>query len=230
MHAADDKGTAPATTAPGAHVALVLLVLINVFNYIDRQVLAAVEPYIRADFFPDVRNPDTGEMEEPGHAKELMGWLSFAFLVTYMFLAPVFGALATRMSRWWLIALGVIVWSLASGASGLSELLGHHLGGKEMLLLGYALPMAYVVMILTRCLVGVGEAVYGPVAPDLIADMYPVARRGQVMAWFYAAIPFGGALGYALGEVVAGMTGHWRYAFYAVVPPGIALGVWARWM
>ncbi|MFQ3593705.1 MAG: hypothetical protein SNJ82_11060 [Gemmataceae bacterium] len=117
----------PSRVAPGAMHALILLLLINLFNFIDRQVLAAVEPYVRADFFPDVLNPETGQMEEPAGAKAAMGWLAFAFLATYMLLAPVFGALATRMSRWWLIAGGIVVWSLASGASGASEWLSQSL-------------------------------------------------------------------------------------------------------
>ena len=35
----------------GAHSALLLLLGINLFNYIDRQILAALEPDIRAAFF-----------------------------------------------------------------------------------------------------------------------------------------------------------------------------------
>ena len=35
----------------GAHAALLLLLGINLFNYIDRQILAALEPDIRATFF-----------------------------------------------------------------------------------------------------------------------------------------------------------------------------------
>jgi predicted MFS family arabinose efflux permease len=38
------------------------------------------------------------------------------------------------------------------------------------------------------------------------------------------AIPVGSALGYILGGLVA-QYGHWRWGFYAVVPPGIILGV-----
>src|SRR4030095_8472327 len=38
------------------------------------------------------------------------------------------------------------------------------------------------------------------------------------------AIPVGGALGYAFGEIVMGWLG-WRWAFYLVVPPGILLGL-----
>jgi len=226
----DPSRTAPPLPRLQASHALILLLLINLFNFIDRQVLAAVEPYVRADFFPDVLNPITGQMEEPEGAKAAMGWLAFAFLATYMLLAPLFGALATRLSRWWLIAGGVIVWSLASGASGASEWFGQMLGGRSVTLLAMTLPLAYVIMLLTRALVGVGEAVYGPIAPDMISDLYPVEKRGQVLAWFYAAIPFGGALGYALGELLTRLTGHWSYAFYAVVPPGLLLGVWCLFL
>jgi MFS family permease len=71
--------------------------------------------------------------------------------------------------------------------------------------------------------VGVGEAAYGPAAPTIISDFYPVERRGQVLAWFYLAIPVGSALGYLLGGQFV-QHGHWRWAFYSVVPPGLLLG------
>ncbi len=98
---------------PGARHALILLVLINLFNYIDRQVLAAVEPEIAKSFFPEATGPHPNE-------GTLMGLLSTAFLITYMLTAPIFGWLANRMSRWLLIGLGVVIWSLASGGSGLA--------------------------------------------------------------------------------------------------------------
>ena len=120
----------------------------------------------------------------------LVGLLGTAFMVVYMFGAPVFARLAERTSRWLLIAIGVILWSLASGASGLAA--------------------TFVALLLTRCLVGVGEAAYGPVAPVIISDLYPVQVRGQVLAWFYMAIPVGSALGYVLGGWVASSgLGEW---------------------
>ncbi len=48
------------------------------------------------------------------------------------------------------MAFGVVVWSLASGASGLAS--------------------GLVVMLLTRGVVGVGEAAYGPAAPAVLSD------------------------------------------------------------
>jgi MFS family permease len=180
------------TPLPGARAALILLLAINLFNYIDRQVLAAVLPKIESAF-----------LAGDDYAKTKLGWLTFAFLLSYMILSPLFGWLGDRMSRWLLVAVGVILWSLASGATGLA--------------------VSYVLLLLTRCFVGVGEAAYGPTAPTLISDLYPVKVRGWVLAWFYMAIPVGGALGYALGGTVADSWG-WRWAFYLVVPPGLLLG------
>src|SRR5579872_4330851 len=153
---------------PGARLALGLLLAINMFNYIDRQVLAAVEPDIRKHFLSADSPGASFWLELNDNPKFWTGCLSMAFLVSYMFLSPLFGWLGDRMSRWLLVAVGVTVWSLASGASGLAT--------------------TFAIMFLTRCLVGVGEAAYGPVAPTVISDLYPVRRRGSVLAWFYAAI------------------------------------------
>lgn len=173
-------------------LALALLLAINLFNYIDRQVLAAVVPEIGKEFFgPDDPN-----------AKTKLGLLATAFLVSYMVFAPVFGWLADRFSRWILIGCSVAVWTLASGWSGLA-------GG-------------FVVLLITRIFVGIGEAGYGPAAPTIIADLYPVERRGRVLSYFYLAIPVGSALGYVLGGLAGEHLG-WRWAFYLVVPPGLLL-------
>jgi MFS family permease len=223
---------------PGARVALLLLVLINLFNYLDRQVLAAVVGPIKQTFFGATGlNANAGGAGDTltammtwcerhlGFKPEdaLVGLLGTAFMVVYMIGAPVFARLAERTSRWLLVGIGVILWSLASGASGMAT--------------------AFVALLLTRCLVGVGEAAYGPVAPTIIADLYPVKIRGQVLAWFYMAIPVGSALGYVLGGWVAksniGAWGasalgtapeSWRWAFYLVVIPGVLLGAWSFFM
>jgi hypothetical protein len=200
---------------PGANQALLLLLAINLFNFLDRQVLAAVERQIRLEVLID----ETGQPLVGSGM--LSGALMFAFLITYMITAPVFGWLADRLPRWRLVAVGVILWSLASGASGLDW-------GT---LLGVGLWIAYCLLFFTRCLVGVGEGAYGPVAPTMLADLYPVSRRGRIMAWFYMAMPVGGAMGYALGDWAKGVEGlGWRGAFFLVTPPGLLLGVLCLFM
>ena len=198
-----------------ANAALALLLAVNLFNYIDRQVLAAVAPEIQKEFHTD---------------DATTGLLQTAFLVSYMLVAPLFGWLGDRYRRWPLIGIGVVVWSVASGASGLATVAGGlvetHVPPIAALFAGLGLTAGIGVLLITRMFVGVGEGAYGPTAPTLISDMYPVARRGRVMAWFYAAIPVGSALGYLLGGGIlkAGLTWHW--AFIVVLPPGLLLGLW----
>ncbi len=182
----------PQKSLPGASRALALLLLINLFNYIDRYILAAVEPLIGDQFF--------GAAGESAMAKT--GSLATAFLVSYMVLAPLFGWLADRFSRWMLIAAGVALWSLASGWSGMAA--------------------TFTALVVTRVFVGVGEAAYGPAAPTIISDLFPQRIRGSVMSLFYMAIPVGSAIGYGFGGVVGQKFG-WRWPFYLVTIPGLLL-------
>jgi MFS family permease len=177
---------------PGARAALILLLLINLMNYVDRQILSAVEKPIGDEY--KVSSAATG-------------WLATAFLFAYMIFSPLFGALADRMRRWVIVGIGVILWSLASGGSG-------------------AVP-TFALLVVMRLLIGIGEAAYGPVAPTIIADLYPVSIRGKVLAGFYAAIPVGSAIGYYIG---GRFYSHWHWAFYLTVPPGIILGIWCLFM
>lgn len=156
----------------GARTALALLLGINLFNYIDRYVLAAVEPNIRAAFF----SPN-----DP-NAMWWTGTLAPAFLITYMVSAPALGFLADRFSRWLIVGICVILWSFATAASGLAATFG--------------------LLFATRIFVGIGEGGYGPVAPTILADHFSLQMRGRIMAIFCAAIPVGSALGYVLGGII----------------------------
>jgi MFS family permease len=182
----------------GARSALCLLLAINLFNYIDRQILAALEPDIRASFFaPDDVN-----------AMTKTGLLGVAFFVTYMVSAPILGLLADRFSRWMIVGSAVILWSLATGGSGLAA--------------------TFAILFATRVCVGIGEGGYGPAAPTILSDLFPIETRGRTMAIFYTAIPVGSALGFVIGGLIGAHLG-WRWAFYLVTPPGLLLGLWCFW-
>ncbi|MEI8354174.1 MAG: MFS transporter [Lentisphaerota bacterium] len=184
----------------GAWGALALLLGINLFNYLDRYILAAVEPEIRRSFF----RPNDPE------AMTKTGALATAFLVSYMVTAPLFGWLADRVSRWWIVGIGVTVWSLASAGSGLA--------------------LTFSMLLITRLFVGIGEAAYGPAAPTIISDCFRIETRGRMLSYFYMAIPVGSALGYAFGGGISAHFGSWRVPFYLVAPPGLVLGALCLFM
>jgi len=171
---------------PGARTALALLLGINLFNYIDRFVLAAVEPNIRAAFFA------------PGdsNAMAMTGLLAPAFLFTYMLSAPILGFLSDRFSRWIIVGVCVILWSFATAASGFA--------------------VTFAALFATRIFVGIGEGGYGPAAPTILADYFAVEKRGRVMAIFCGAIPVGSALGYVLGGLINAQFGwRWAFYLVA---------------
>jgi MFS family permease len=182
------------TSRIGARISLGLLLVINLFTFIDRYVLAAVEPSIRATFFSP-NNPN---------AMWWSGMLSTAFVVSYMLSAPALGWLADRFSRWRIIGISAIIWSAATAASGLAG--------------------SIVTLFIARIFVGIGEGAYGPAAPPIISDLFPMKSRSTMLAIFFAAVPVGGALGYIFGGLINPHLG-WRWAFYIVSGPGLLLGL-----
>src|SRR5206468_6892049 len=89
--------------------------------------------------------------------------------------------------------------------------------------------VSFAILLCTRAFVGIGEAGYGPAAPTILSDLYPIERRGRTLAYFYLAMPVGGALGYAFGGKISDLLG-WRWAFYLVVPPGLLLAALCLFM
>ena len=141
---------------------------------------------------------------EFGLAHGVAGLLGTLFLVGYFVTSPFFGVLADRGKRTGLIALGIVVWSLATVASGLAT---------GVVSLGIA-----------RVVVGVGEASYATIAPTIIDDLAPPERKSTWLAIFYSATPIGSALGYVTGGMVERSMG-WRAAFFVAGGPGLLLGL-----
>jgi MFS family permease len=100
-----------------------LLFAVNLFNYIDRQILFSVFPAVKAD----LHLSDTQ-----------LGLLASAFMWVYLSVAPVFGVLADRRSRPRLMGLGVGTWSLATALSGMVRSYGQLLFGRALVGVGEA--------------------------------------------------------------------------------------------
>src|SRR5688500_6103608 len=90
----------------GARYALAVLTFINLCNYIDRFVVSAVIEPIKRDL---------------GLSDTLIGLIASGFIIVYSVTSPVFGHLGDVRKRPPLIALGVAVWSLATGLAGFAR-------------------------------------------------------------------------------------------------------------
>ena len=110
MHqTATDQAIAPGAAKSGASPNLVLgmLLLVYIFNFVDRQILSILAAPIQADLGLD--DAQLG----------LLGGLAFAIL--YSTLAVPLAWLADRTSRSWVITGSLVVWSLFTSACALAQ-------------------------------------------------------------------------------------------------------------
>jgi MFS transporter, Spinster family, sphingosine-1-phosphate transporter len=166
--------------------------LINVVNYLDRFVAAAVSPTLKQEF----------------HLTDSeLGVLTSAFLIVYAVAGLPLGSLSDRVSRSRVVAIGVGVWSIFSGATAF---VGNFAG-----------------LALTRIFVGVGEASYLPAGTALLSSHFPRDMRARVMSWWGSGQIVGVALAYGVtGLLFATIRDHtiaWRWAFLITALPGMAL-------
>jgi len=78
---------------------LILLICLNLLNYIDRYILPGAQSLVQKEY---------------GWSDQRMGALTTALFFVYMFAAPLTGWLGDRFSRKPLIIAGAILWSLAT--------------------------------------------------------------------------------------------------------------------
>ncbi|XP_053121587.1 protein spinster homolog 1 [Hemicordylus capensis] len=131
------------------------------------------------------------------------GLLQTVFICSYMVLAPIFGYLGDRYNRKNLMCVGITFWSIVT--------LGSSFIAKER----------FWLLLLTRGLVGVGEASYSTIAPTIIADLFLGNRRSRMLSIFYFAIPVGSGLGYIVGSKVKDVADDWHWALR--VTPGLGV-------
>ncbi len=183
-----------AISRPAALWTLGVFTAINLLNYLDRFIVSPLLPELK---------------REMGLSDTQLGALVPAFMLVYMFAAPIFGAWGDRRSRTHAIALGVGLWSIATVLAGFAH--------------------GYPHLLAARALVGIGEAAFVAIAAAMLADLFPAGDRARVYAVLNMAIPVGSALGFIFG----GLIGHhygWRAAFFVAGAPGLALAVSVLWL
>ncbi|XP_075697077.1 protein spinster homolog 1-like [Rhinoderma darwinii] len=150
-----------------------------------------------AGVLPDLKSAFNIEDSESGLVQTV-------FICSYMVLAPVFGYLGDRWNRKYILCAGISLWSIITLCSSF-------------------IPNQYFLLfLLMRGLVGVGEASYSTIAPTIIADLFVEDQRSNMLAIFHMAVPAGCGLGYIVGsKVTSAAGGDWHWAFR--VTPGFGL-------
>jgi MFS transporter, Spinster family, sphingosine-1-phosphate transporter len=116
-----------------------------------------------------------------------------SFVVVFAFGTLVVGTLADRWSRPRLIAGGLGAWSAATALTGAAA--------------GFSSLAA------CRALVGVGEATLPATALSMLGDRVPPTRLGVANGVFYAGVPVGFAMSFALAGWIGPWLG-WRACFF----------------
>jgi MFS family permease len=92
------------SAATSAWALLVVLTLLNVLNFLDRQLLAAVAPRLVAEL--GLTNTQLGLL------------VGFAFVLFFSFATLALGTFADRVSRTRVVAAGVVLWTAMTAATG----------------------------------------------------------------------------------------------------------------
>lgn len=126
------------------------------------------------------------------------------FAVFYTLFGFPLGRLSDRIGRKPVIALSCIAWSLMTMFCGLAG--------------------SFLMLVLARIGVAVGEA--GGTAPSvaMVSDLYPARRRSTALAVLMLGSSLGAVVGLGLGGWIAQHHG-WRLAFLLIGAPGIFLGL-----
>src|SRR5215475_2227004 len=131
---------------------------------------------------------------------EQLGSLQTLLLIVLAIGSIPSGFLADRLSRKAIIAFGILFWSAATFAGGLAQ--------------------GFMVLLIARSFVGLGEAAYAPAAQSMISGAFPQERRASAQAIFASGMLLGGVCGQVVGGIIAPRYG-WQMALFVVGVAGI---------
>jgi len=170
-----------------AWIVVALLAVALMINYIDRSNMSVAAPMLKTEL---------------GLNEAQLGLLLSAFFWTYALALPVIGWLVHRVSAGVVLAIGFLVWSLATSVTGFLH--------------------GFLLMFAARLLLGLGESVFYPAFGKILADIIPLKRLGSANAFVMGCQSLGPAFGIFAGGLLMARFG-WRPFFIAL---GLASLLW----
>ena len=171
---------------------ITLFALVLALNGADASTVGAIAPQLESGLH--INNTDLGLLS------------SVSLLVGAVFTIPV-GLLVDRTKRMPLLAISIVLWSIASLFSAFAGSFGS--------------------LLLTRLALGAVAATAGPAISSLTGDYFAANERGVI--WSYILV--GEAAGTAFGFIISGFVAsvfHWQAAFVVLAIPGffVARELW----
>ena len=166
------------------------LTLLYTLNFIDRVLITILSEPIIEEF--KITDFQFGLLAGPG------------FAIMYTLMGIPIARYAETKNRVWIIATGVLLWSVMTA------------------LCGFAWGFASLLAI--RIGVVIGEAALTPPANSIIADYFPPRGRARAMGTYAMGVTLGGVLAAAFGGPIAEMF-SWRTAFIVLGAPGILIAL-----
>ncbi|KAA0157025.1 hypothetical protein FNF27_01997 [Cafeteria roenbergensis] len=170
---------------------VVLFCYINLLNYMDRGIVSGGYQLLNKFIM------DTLPGASADNVDAFRGFLTSAFIVSYALSSVAFGHLVHRFPPFKLMAVGLFVWCIAVVTCAVSP--------------------NYWVLLFGRALSGVGEASFQCVVPPFIDDNAGKKQRSTWLAFFFAMIPCGTAIGYGWSAIIGDNLG-WQWSFGLEAP------------
>jgi len=168
----------------------------------------AIVPYLASSIKADLRLSDT----------DLGLLLGVSFGLFYTLVGVPIAWFIDRYSRRWILALGIITFSLGTALCGLAQ--------------------SFAGLFMARFVVGAGEAVGGPTAYSIIGDLFPRERLPRASAILMLSSVIGPALGLAVSGFLMARLLHmsplatpigtirgWQLIFIIVGMPSVLLSL-----
>ena len=171
---------------------VILAFVVAAVSYLDRSNISIAAPVLKADLALSDRQ---------------LGLVFSAFVFGYALTQPIAGRLADRFGAFAVIAIGITWWSVLTAATAL---------------IPSTFAGAFIILLVVRCILGIGESVIFPASNRLVANWVPSSERGLANGLIFAGVGVGAGIAPPLITTI--MISHdWRAAFFASAAIGIAV-------
>jgi len=182
-----------------------ILFSVSVLGYIDRVILSFLVEAIKGDLA--LNDAEIGAVT------------GMAFAVLYVFGGVLIGRMLDKGRRVTILAACILVWSIATAASGFAT--------------------GFVTLFLARMFVGVGEAGLNPAAIGIISSRFPQDKVQKPIGLFTTGLYVGGGMAMMLGAHLLGKFSAggpydlplidtaepWRVVFLLLAVPGLLVAL-----